>query len=124
MMAITRKQKESSAGTDKSDNDHQEDCGPSKKTAAENFNIKSPECIPLPRCGTVPVVTMIIRLGERDEVARIQMDTGSTVPLFSRSYVKNRRITVAERPTLRPIQDYTGKEVQGAGKFDTAPLVL
>ena len=102
-MAITRKRKEPSAGTDESSDSDQEDSGPSKKTATENFNVKSSECIPLPRSGTVPVVTMIIRLGEREEVARILLDTGSTVPLLSNSYTQEKRITVAKRPTARPI---------------------
>ena len=79
-MAITRKQKEPSIGTNKSEDDHQEEYVPSKKTATELFNIKSSECIPLPRNGTVPVVTMIIRLGVREEVASILLDTGFMAP--------------------------------------------
>ena len=123
-MAITRKRKGPSAGTDGSDDDHQEDSSPSKKTATHYFNVKSSEPIPLPRSSTVPVVTMIVHLGEREEVARILLDTGSTVPLLSRSYVQNKRITTAERPTIRPIQDYAGQEVEGAGSHYTAPLTL
>ena len=102
-MAITRKRKEPSAGTDESEDSNQEDSGPSKKTATEKFNVKSSDLIPLPRSGTVLVVTMIIHLGEREEVARILLDNGSTVPLLSRSYVQTKRITVAKRPTIRPI---------------------
>ena len=123
-MAITRKRKEPSAGTDDSSDDDQEDSGPSKKTATKNFNIKSSKCIPLPRSGSVPVVTMITRLGEREEVTRVLLNTGSTVPLLSQSYVQNKRITVAKRPKARPIQDYAGQEVEGAGTHYTAPLIL
>ena len=31
---------------------------------------------------------------------------------------------MTERPSIRPIQDYTGREVEGAGQFYTAPLIL
>ena len=98
---------EASAGTYESEEDHQEDCGPSKKIATETFYVKSSECLPLPKSGTVPVVTMIIRLGEGEEVAGILLDTGSTVSLLSQSYVKNKRITVEKGPMARPIQDYS-----------------
>ena len=82
-MAIKRKRKKPSAGTDESEDDHQEDGGPSKKIATQSLNVKSSECIPLPRSGTAPVVTMIVRLEEREEIVRILLDTGSTVPLLS-----------------------------------------
>ena len=95
-MAITWKQKEPSTGTYESDDDHYEDYGPSKKTATTFQNVKSPESILLPRSGSVPVVTMVVHLGEREEVARILLDTGSTVPLLSRSYVPKKRVTVDE----------------------------
>ena len=39
-MAIGRKRKEPSAGTDESEDDHQEDGGPSKKTATQFLNVK------------------------------------------------------------------------------------
>ena len=52
------------------------------------------------------------------------MDTGSTVPHLSRKFTQDKQIPVAERPSIRPIQDYAGQEVEGAGKFDTAPLIL
>ena len=103
-MAITRKRKEPSAGTDESEDSQGEDGGPSKKTATHHLNVMSPEHIPIPRSGTVPVVTMIIRRGESEEIARILLDTGSTVPLLSQSFTKNKRIATAERPKERPIQ--------------------
>ena len=75
-MAITRKRKEPSAGTNESEDSQEEDSGPSKKTATHHLDIKSSEHIPIPRSGTVPVVTMIIRLGEGEEIARVLLDTG------------------------------------------------
>ena len=85
-MAITRKQSRSSAEEESSSDSQDEDGGPSKKTASTNFNVKSSEPIPLPRSGPVPVITMIVHLGEREEVVRILLDTGSTVPLLSRTF--------------------------------------
>ena len=123
-MAITRKRKEPSAGTDESEDSQEEDSGPSKKTATNHLNVKSSEHIPIPRSGTVPVVTMIFRLGKREEIARVLLDTGATVPVLSQSFTKNKQIMTAERPKARPIQDYAGQEVKGAGQFYTAPLVL
>ena len=123
-MANTRKRNEPSAGTDESSDDHSEEGGPSKKTATQHFNVKSSENIPLPRSGTIPVVTMIICLGEREEVTRILLDTGSTVPLLSQNYARIKLIPVAERLTVRPIQGYAGQEVEGAGIYYTAPLKL
>ena len=95
-MAITRKWKEPSAGTDECEDSQEEDSGPSKKTATHHLNVKSSEHIPIPRSGTVLVVTMIIRLGEREEIARILLDTGSTVPILSQFFSKNKQIATAE----------------------------
>ena len=96
-MAIGRKRNEPSAGTNDSEDDHQEDGGPSKKKATQFLNVKSSECIPLPRNGTVPVVTMIGRLEEREEIARILLDTGATVSHISQNYAKSKEIIVAKR---------------------------
>ena len=123
-MAITRKRSRSSAEEDESSESQDEEGGPSKKTASKHFNVKSTESLPLPRSGPVPVVTMIVHLGEKEEVLRILLDTGSTVPLLSRKFTQDRQIPVAERPSIRPIQDYAGQEVEGAGQFYTAPLIL
>ena len=122
-MAITRKRSRSSAEEDNSSDDQDEDGGPSKKTASEHFNVKSPESLPLSSSGPVPVITMIVHLGEKEEVLRTLLDTGSTVPLLSRSFTQLKQIPVAERPSIRPIQDYARQEVQGAGQFYTTPLI-
>ena len=123
-MAITRKRSRSSAVEDGFSESQDEEGGPSKKTASKHFNVKSTESLPLPRSGPVPVVTMIVHLGDKEEVLRILLDTGSTVPLLSRQFAQDKQIPVAERPSIRPIQDYAGQEVEGAGQFYTAPLVL
>ena len=70
------------------------------------------------------MITKIVHLGEKEEVLRILLDTGSTVPLLSRKFAQDKKIPVAERPSIRPIQDYAGQEVEGAGQFHTAPLIL
>ena len=123
-MAITKKRSRSSAEEDNSSDSQDEDGGLTKKTASKHFNIKFTESLPLPRSGPVPVITKIVHLGEKEEVLRILLDTGSTVPLLSQEFAQNKQIPVAERPSIRPIQDYAGQEVEGAGQFYTAPLIL
>ena len=123
-MAITRKRSRSSTEVDNSSDSQDEEGGPSKKTASKHFNVKSTQSLPLPRSCLVPVITIIVHLGEKEEVLRILLDTGSTVPLLSRKFAKNKQIPVAERPSIRPIQDYAGQKVEGAGQFYTAPLIL
>ena len=102
-MAITRKRSQSSPEEDESSDSQDEDKGTSKKTASEHFNVKFPELLPLPRSGPVPVITMIVQLGEKEEVLRILLDTGSMVPLLSRKFAQVKQIPVAERPSIRPI---------------------
>ena len=124
-IAITKKRSRSSAVEDDSSESQDMDRGPMKKTASKHYNVKSPESLPLPRSGPVPVITKIVHLGEKKEVLRILLDTGSTVPHLSRKFAQDKQIpVVAERPSIRPIQDYAGQEVEGAGQFYTAPLIL
>ena len=123
-LAITKKRSRSSAEEESSSDCQDEDGGASKKTASTHFNVTSSEPLPLPRSGPVPVVTMIVHLGEREEVFRILRDTGSTVPLLSRTCTQTKQIPVAERPTIRLIQNYAGQEVEGAVQFYSAPLIL
>ena len=113
-MAITKKRSRSSAEEDNSEDGQDENGSPSKKTATELYNIKSTKPLPLPRSGSVPVVTMIVHLGDKEEVLRILLDTGSTVPLLSRRFAQTKKIPVAEQPSIRPIHDYTGQDVEGA----------
>ena len=125
MMAITRKRKQPSAGSDLDQgNDHSEDGCPSKKTATSKYNLQSAGGLPLPKSGPVPVVVMILYFGEQEETVRALLDTGSTIPLLSVSLVKQKQIPVAERESKRTIQDYTGQEVTGAGELFTSPLLL
>ena len=123
-MAITKKRSRSSAEEDNSRDAQDEDGGPSKKTASKHFNVKSSESLPLPKSGPDPVVSMIISLGQKEETLRTLLDTGLTVPLLSRKFAQLQKVPVAERPSIRPIQDYAGQEVEGAGQFYTAPLIL
>ena len=124
-MAISRKRKQPSAGSDPDlEEGHHEDGRPSKKTATSKYNIQSAEGLPLPTCGPVPVIVMILYFGEQEQTVRALLDTGSTVPLLSLSMVEQHQISLAERETNRTIQDYTGQEVPGAGEFFTSPLLL
>ena len=124
-MAITRKRKQPSAGSDQDQGmDHPEDSRPSKKTATSKYNLQSAGGLPFPKSGPVPVVVMILYFGEQEETVRALLDTGSTVPLLSLSLVEQKQIPVAEREDKRTIQDYAGQEVAGAGELFTSPLLL
>ena len=67
---------------------------------------------------------MIMHLGEREEVVRILLDIGSTVPLLSRTFTQTKQIPVEHRPSIRPIQDYARQVVEGVGQFYAALLIL
>ena len=120
-IAITRKRSRSSAEEDDSSESQDEEGGPSKKTASKHFNVTSTECLPLPRRGPVPVITKSVHLVEKEEVLRILLDTGSTVPLLSRKFAQDNQMPVAEPPSIRPIQVYARQNFEGAGQFYTAP---
>ena len=81
-MPITKERSRSSAEEDNLSADQDEDGGPSKKTANEHFNIKCSESLPLPRSGPVPVVIMIVYLGQKEEILRTLLDTGIIVYSF------------------------------------------
>ena len=88
-LAIARKRKKPCAGSDQSEDDsNPEDSGPSKKTATNKFKVKSSENIPLPRSGPVPVITMSVYIWGEEEMARILLDTGSTIHLISQMFAK------------------------------------
>ena len=123
-MAITRKRSRSSAEEGDSSESQDKERGPTKKTAAKHFNVKSSESLPLPTSGPVPVITKIVLIGEKEEAIRILLDTGSTVPLLSRMFTQDKRIPVAEPPAIRSIQDYAGQEVEGAEQLYTLPKIL
>ena len=125
-MAISRKRKQPSAGSDPDqEKSHQEDGRPSKKTATSKYNIQSSKgLLPFPKSGPVPVVVMILYFGEQEQTVRALLDTGSTVPLLSLAMVEQHQIPIVERETKRTIQDYARQEVPGAGEFFTSPLLL
>ena len=101
-----------------------EDSRPSKKTATSKYNVQSSEGLPFPKSGPVPVVAMILYFGEQEETARALLDTGSTVPILSLSFVEKHQVPIAERATKRTIQDYAGQEGSGVGEYFTSPLLL
>ena len=77
MMAITRKRKQPSAGSDLDQGEsHPEDSRPSKKTATSKYNLQSAGGLPFPKSGPVPVVVMILYFGEQKETVRALLDTG------------------------------------------------
>ena len=105
-MAITRKRKQPSAGSNlDQEMEHPEDSRPSKKTVTGKYNLQSARGLPFPKSGPVPVVVMILYFGEQEETVRALLDTGSTVPILSLSLVEQKQIPVAEREERRTIQD-------------------
>ena len=63
-MAISRKRKQPSAGSDQDQEEgHPEDGRTSKKTATSKYNIQSSEGLPFLKCGPVPVIVMILYFG-------------------------------------------------------------
>ena len=125
MMAISRKRKQPSAGSNQDQEmNHHENGRPSKKTATSKYNIKSSEGLPFPKNGPLPVIVIILYFGKQDQTVQALLDTGSTVPLLSLSMVEHHQIPIAKRETKRTIQDYAGQEVPGAGEFFTSPLLL
>ena len=124
-MAITRKRKQPSAGSEPDQEmSHQEDSRPSKKTATSKYNVQSAEGLPSPKSGPVPVVVMNLYFCEQEETVRALLNTGSTVLLLSLSRVEQKPIPVTEGESKRTIQDYAGQEVPGAGELFTSPLLL
>ena len=66
-MAISRKRKQPSAGSDQDqEEDHTEDSHPSKKTATGKYNVQSSKGLPLPKSGPVPVIVMILYFNEQE----------------------------------------------------------
>ena len=109
MMAISRKRKQPSAGSDREQEEgHPEDGRPSKKTSTSKFNIQSSEVLPSPKSGPVSVIVMILYFGKQEQTVRALLDTGSTVPLLSLSMVERHQIPIAVRENKRTIQDYAG----------------
>ena len=123
-MAITRKQKEPSAGTNESRNNHHMEGSSSKKIATKKYNVQSSEPTPLPKCSPVPVITMIIHFREQEQSSRVLLNTGSTVSFLSAQFTLEQSVPVAERYTKRMMQENARQDVNGAGALFTAPLLL
>ena len=78
-----------------------------------------------PKSGKVPIIDMMLRWGNQKEYkVRVLLDTGSTVPLLDRSWAETLQVPLIRRPVLKPIENFAGQEVPGAGEFYTAPLQL
>ncbi len=82
-----------------------------------------------PKSGPIPIITMILRWGSDSDspkalVIRILIDTGSTVPLLSSSWLKGKSISLVRRVKPKKIWDFAGCLVPGAGQYYTAPLEL
>ena len=55
---------------------------------------------------------------------RVLLDTGSTVPLLDKSWAETLEVPLIRQPVPKPIENFAGQEVPGAGEYYTAPLEL
>ena len=128
--AISRKRKYDNSSADESDyfSDIQHGVGgPSKNTLAkkQKLHLIPTKGLPLQKTETTPLVNMVLYWGEdRTEIIKVLLDTGSLVAILSEQISKNYRIPIAKRPNTRPIQDYAGQNVPGAGEHFTSPLLI
>ena len=127
-VAATQKRKsESSADNDFYSDPNHEDARPSKNTSShknKKIRIQLAEGIPRPKIGTTPMINMILYWSEKEETIKVLRDTGSSVPKLADRIIKGYQIPVAQRPKNCPIQDYAGRDVDGAGEYFTSPLLL
>ena len=66
------------------------------------------------------MVHIILNWGEnKEEMIKLLLDTGSSVPILADRNIKEYQIPVAQRLKNRPIQDYAGIDVDGAGEYFT-----
>ena len=88
-----------------------------------------------PKSGKVPIIDMVLRWvtqprvgntgnSQKEYKVRILLDTGSTVPLLDRSWAETLQAPLIRRPIPKPIENFAGQEVPGAGEYYTAPLEL
>ena len=71
------------------------------------------------------MINMILYWGEnKEEAIKVLLDTGSSVPILADRIIKGYQIPVAQRPRNRPIQDFPGIDVDGAGEYFRSPLLL
>lgn len=78
----------------------------------------------LPKDGCVPVVHMVLHSGSHQALARAHMDSGDTIPLMSLAWAKPLIIPIAGRRHIKRVEDFSGADVPGVGKYYTYPIIL
>ena len=91
---------------------------------AKKLNIVANKNLPLPKIVKIPVLNMKLHYNNLEKIARVLLDSGSSVPILSDTWAIRNQTPVAERENKRPIRDYAGHEVPGSGQFFTSPLPL
>ena len=109
------------------------------KSATGNPNPKRARCTedaqeqPLadpkpPEAGRLPILEMFIRWGpgdaQKEYTVRVLLDSGASVPLLDKSWAEASGVPLVARQTPKPIEDFAGNEVAGAGQHYTARLEL
>ena len=67
---------------------------------------------------------MILRWEKQHAVIRMLLDTGSTVPLFDEALAKKLELPLIKHHIKKPVENFAGEEVPGAGEYFTSPLEL
>ena len=109
------------------------------KSATGNPNPKRARCTedaqeqPLtdpkpPEAGRLPILEMYIRWGpgdaQKEYTVRVLLDSGASVPLLDKSWAEASGVPLVARQAPKPIEDFAGNEVPGAGQYYTARLEL
>ena len=92
--------------------------------SSKKLNIVANQNLPLPKIVKIPVLNMKLHYNNQEKIARVLLDSGSSIPILSDKWAIRNQTPVAERETKRPIRDYAGNEVPGSGSFFTSPLPL
>ncbi len=79
---------------------------------------------PPPKAGHVPIVDMILHWDGNQAVVRTLLDSGSTIPLLSRTWAELLPVPIAGRSEAQRVNDFAGEAVEGAGKYYTFPMTL
>jgi len=77
-----------------------------------------------PKGGPWPVLTMVLEKGGKDYRVKVILDTGCWIPLFNQRMVEKLGILLQRHNLAVPIGNFTGQLVEGAGQYNTEPLLL
>jgi len=97
-------------------------CGIGQKRGAEE-PAKEPER-KKPRCGPLPVITMLLHVEQGKHQVRVLLDTGCSIPLVNKETARRLQIPMLKHDATIRIENYTGQQVEEAGILYTKTLLL